>query len=253
MRGARDARTWAGVVLVALLAVLVAVPTVGLATARGGATGPASVSGTPAATSGPTVLWNGVNIDSAGSASSALTVTFNEAVDVNYTWVRSAYPGVGDARLEMLYFGFPLSTRDVSTISGPASSPGLAVMNWTVGALQYAVEGVFGLTASLLDNGSTLWSENFYVRITAPYSILAALPILLILIGVYELYGLVRSGRQAALVRRPAGGSAPPPAGGSATTPAAATTSTPPAASETPAAESPPPTESESPPPGGSS
>ncbi len=252
MRGARGRGRWAGVVLVSLLALLVAVPAVGLATARGGSTNSPSVSGSPVATSGPTVLWNGVNIDSAGSASSALTVTFNEAVDVNYSWVRSAYPGVGDARLEMLYFGFPLSTRDVSPISGPASSPGLAVMNWTVGALQYAVEGVFGLTASLLNNGSTVWSENFYVRLTAPYSILAALPILLILIGVYELYGLVRSGRQAALGRPAATGAAPTTADATDAAPATPASSTPPAASET-STETPPPTEPEAPPPGGSS
>jgi hypothetical protein len=252
MRRAGSPGRWAGLVLVTALAVLVAVPTVGFAAGASRPGSPPSNALPPSANSGPTVLWNGANVNTASSASSAFTVTFNEAVDVNYSWVRSAYPGVSDARLQMLYFGFPLSTRDVSPIAGPASTPGLAVMNWTVGAIQYAVEGVFGLTVSLLNNGTTLWSENFYVRLMAPYSILAALPILLILIGVYELYGLARSGRQAALGRRASGGG-PPPAAGAETAAPPTETAAPTAPAAPTDTETPPPADPGTPPPGGTS
>lgn len=201
------------------LALMLGMPT---ATGAASATTPQrsgpSDSSRPASTqsevSASEVTWNGVDTSAASSVSSAFTVTFNQAVNVAFAWNPNSTPGVTEARLAMLYFGFAVSTRDVSPIqgSGPSSS---AAMNWTVGAIQYVVEGVFGLTASLLaSNGTTLWSENFFVRLAAPYSILAALPLILILLGVYELYALLRSGRQSVLGRsKPPVDASPPPSG----------------------------------------
>jgi hypothetical protein len=209
----------------------------------------ATPSGIPAQTAPttPTVTWNGVNVNSAGSASSAFTITFNQAITVNYSWSPTAYPGVNDARLQMLYFGFPISTRDVPPVGNVATATS-ATMSWTVGALQYVFEGVFGITASLLNGSSTLWSENFYVRLVAPFSILSALPILLLVIGLYEVYALARSGRQAGIRKKAAATPAPATADSSAPTAPAAT---PPSGASSDSA--PPATAPESPPPGGTS
>ncbi|MGD0250566.1 MAG: hypothetical protein ABSB97_06755, partial [Thermoplasmata archaeon] len=73
-------------------------------------------------------------------------------------------------------------------------------------------EGLFGLTASILaSNGTTVWSENFFIKATAPYSILAALPIILGIIGIWELYSVARSGRQAAFSGKGKPPASPPP------------------------------------------
>jgi hypothetical protein len=183
---------------------------------------PAACSGTTASygVSG-TVLWNGVDICTATTASSALGVNFADSANLTYTW---SWPGTGshnltDARLQMFYFGFALATRDVPPIGSGQGSTGSFDMNWDPGALTYVFAGLYGLTASILDsNGTTVWSENFFVKATAPYSILAALPILLLILGIYELYAVARSGSQAAIAtKRKTPPAAPPP-----TTPATA-------------------------------
>lgn len=156
------------------------------------------------------VTWNGVDVCSYSSPSSSLGVSFANSADVHYVW--SSAPGAGiaidDARLSMQYFGFALTTRDV--FSSTAETPsGSFDMNWTPGVLTYVLEGMYELTASLIaPNGSALWTENFYVTVTAPYVILAALPLVMIVLAIYEVYSLARSGQQAALTRRP---EAPPP------------------------------------------
>ncbi len=182
---------------------------------------PASASGVAASTGmpgDPTVLWNGQDISAYSTPASAVTVTFNEALNLLYSWTNGgATANVGDARLQMFYFGFAVSTRDVYFTAGSFSS---IPLNWTVGAIQYVVEGVFGLTASLINGaGTTVWSENFYVRLAAPYSILAIAPIVLILLAIYELYLLATCGREAGPRLQPAREvppTAPTEAGGAA-------------------------------------
>ncbi|HTT14902.1 MAG TPA: hypothetical protein VMG81_03885 [Thermoplasmata archaeon] len=242
------------------LAFVLLVPSTTWAAPASPAASPGSTGAAQPAASVPSVTWNGANVNGANSSSSAFTVTFNEAINVLFSWDPSLYPNVNDARLQMIYFGFPVSTRDVAPPAGTPLQPSSSVaLNWTVGAIQYVFEGTFGITASLIANGSTLWSESFYVRLVAPFSVFAAAPLVLIILGIYEVYALARSGRQAGLQRRkkspppttatpsaPAG-AAPtepgPPAGAPPAPPPAAPAPAPPPppASEPPAGE--PPTE----------
>lgn len=172
-----------------------------------------------------TVLWNGQNVSTARGASSAIAITFEQSIDVRYFWnaTRSgssaASVTMDDARLQMFYFGQALATRDVYVSQPVPAAQGNFDLSWDPGALQWVLEGVFAVTASLLDvNGTTVWSETFYVRATAPYSVGAAVPILLIFIGAYELYALAVSGRQASR-RPPKPEPSPPGTGASAVGP----------------------------------
>jgi len=152
-----------------------------------------------------TVTWNGVDVSSASSNSAALSTNFGSTIDVHYTWSSkgglgaSAPPlyNISTARLQMFYLGFALDTRDVVDSNPLAASNGSFDMSWDPGFLRYVVEGAFGLTASLIaPNGSTMWSENFFIHANAPFSVLALLPILLLVIAAYEVYLLLVSGRQ---------------------------------------------------------
>ncbi len=182
------------------------------------------------------VTWNGVDVSTAGTSSSALAIDLSQSANLNFNWSTgtSARLSVTDARLEMFYFGFAVTTRDQIVSGAIASAKGNIPLSWTPLSISFVLEGVYRLTATFLDNGTTLWSENFYVRGTAPLGFVALLPIALLLIIAYELYGLVRSGRYAMLGRKSGG---PPPSMPPAGTPPADTT----APAATPAENSPPP------------
>lgn len=191
-----------------------------------------------------TVTWNGVDVSTASSASSALSITLDQSASINYSW--STPVTISDARLQMFYFGYAVSTRDQIVTNPPTNSPGHIPLDWTPVSVAYLLEGVYKLTASFIaPNGTTMWSENFYVRGTAPLGVLAILPIVLLLIVVYEIYGLVRSGRYVELGRKTGG---PPPPSPPPSSPPPAT---PPGETETAAPVEPP--AGSSPPSGGSS
>ena len=183
------------------------------------------------------VTWNGTNICTAGSASAALPIVFTQNAHVVFNWSSAGgrLLSVTDARLAMNYFGFAIATRDVGSITppGPAGNPsGTFVMDWNPGALTYLLAGLYSVTATLFaSNGSTVWSDTFFVKASAPYTLLAGIPIILILIAVAKLYSVARSGRAAAAGRKAPTGGAPasPPSTSSSPAP---TTSSPPA--ETP-------------------
>src|SRR5579871_562724 len=217
--------------VVAVLALMVALPTVGAPAARG-TVGPAreivlSLPGT--AGFHASVTWNGADVSTAGTISSAISTAFGSTIDLHYTWsfttggigpIVKAF-NISDARLQMFYFGFPLATRDVVDSNPQLASNGTFDMSWDPGVLQWVLAGIYGLTASLIaTNGTTIWSEPFYVHVSAPGGVGAVLPILLILIGIYEIYELARAGRQAAPTPSkqsagspPTGPSKPPGAG----------------------------------------
>ena len=245
MDGRRGARWRTRVAEVAALSVATALLLIVPALSMAGASPAPSVTpyaagcaGTPVSNGiSANVLWNGVNVCSYSSASSSLSVDFSQSADIRYFWNATAGSAVplNDARLQMFYFGFSLATRD-EVASSPETGTGSFDLSWTPGVLTYVLEGLYGLTASLVaPNGSVLWSENFFVTATAPYSILAVLPIVLVLIAIYEVYALAVSGRQAALGRKPP---APPPSAPAESPPPETPTGEAP-----PSAEPPPPTE----------
>lgn len=163
--------------------------------------------------------WNGVNVATAANASAAFRMSFGANVTVIFYWTQatgSAPIAVDDARLQIFFFGFALGTRDITTV-GAATSP-LSMNNWNTGPLQYILSGTYQLTASLLaTNGSTVWSQSFWVNITAPYYILALLPIVLILIAIYEVYALCTVGKYAMIGRPPKSSEPTPPSPSSPT------------------------------------
>ncbi len=212
-------------VLAVALAALVLAPLGALAApARG-----ISVSAQPAqAPSGiqAEVYWNGVPISTAATFSAAFRLGSGGVGSLIYDWNQSLLSLspwlINDARLQIFYFGFALGTRDIGIPTGEASGT-VTMGNWSTGALQYILEGTFLLTASLVaTNGTTAWSQSFWVDISAPFYILAVLPIVLILIAIYEIYSLLTSGKYAS-VRWSAGHEAPPSSPGAASPAAGAT------------------------------
>jgi hypothetical protein len=165
------------------------------------------------------VTWGGTDVASASSLSSALVTTFSHTIDVRFTWQSLGLGGgvvgapytINDARLQMFYFGLALATRDVEITNPQPATNGSFDMQWDPGILQWVLEGTFGLTASLLaPNGTTMWTENFFIHAAAPYSLAAAIPLLLILIGAYEVYSILVSGRQSRPPARPPRGAKGP-------------------------------------------
>lgn len=237
----------AAVAAFALVALLTSLPV----PARASSMAPAASAQPGVPTSPYWVTWNGVDVSTAGSLSSALSIDLTQGASLSYNWSTGVTNPVdiSDARLQMFYLGFAVSTRDQVLTNPVASSAGHIPLSWTPISVSYLLEGVYRLTASFIaPNGTTMWSENFYVRGTAPLGIVAVLPIVLLLVIVYEVYGLATSGRHAALSRKAGGG--PPPA-----TPPSSSAAPPPASAEAPTA---PPPSSDSgggsaPPEGGSS
>ncbi len=206
---------FASITLASCLLALLVVPVATL----GGLTGSsAAASSGPASSAGfsATVTWNGANIGNYTSATSAARIGFNAVVDVQYTWNSVLGDAqrytISDARLQIFYFGFALATRDVLNSSAGPALAGAFTMNWTTGSLQYILEGSYRLVASLLaPNGTTMWSQTFWVFVAAPFYVGAALPIILIVIILWELYNVATVGKLATLSRT----SGSPPAAGS--------------------------------------
>jgi hypothetical protein len=219
-RPARSVRGWATIALLALVLLMLVAPTVSVTASSLGPVATVVPSASTGAISA-NVLWNHQDASKYDSASSAATIAFNAAVDVHFFWNSTSGPAgapalitISDARLQIFYFGFSLVTRDVfETPPTPALSGGYD-MSWSTGALQYILEGTYRLVASLLTpNGTTEWSQTFWVIEAAPFYILALLPIVLLALGIWEIYSIATVGRQAALGRtRPPKTEGEPPA-----------------------------------------
>jgi hypothetical protein len=200
-------RRWSRVGIVVALAALVAAPVLGVASAGSGSIFViTSCTGTTSQWQvNASVLWNGQNVCSARTTGSPISTTFGHAANVTFSWQThgTASLNLTDARLAMYFLGFPIVTRDVAPVTATPAFGGTFDMNWAPGELTYAFEGLFRLTATIFAaNGSTAFSENFYVKVTAPESVLAILPIALVALGIYEVYNLAISGRQALLSGR---------------------------------------------------
>ena len=145
--------------------------------------------------------WDGHNISSASSASGALAISKGDTAAVIYSYSGPSAASVANATLEVTYLGIVLTT------SRDAAHGGSAEINWSFGVLYNALEGLFQLTASLqYANGSTAWSESFFVFAKAPYLLESGAVVVLLVFAVAETYwGLsaIREARQ--------GSRSPPP------------------------------------------
>ena len=173
----------------------------------------------PGCAGGPNATWNGVNLSHASSVGSAFSVTTGQQSVVRfcYSTVAPQGPSITTARLVVYYFGSEISANSV-----PASD-GRAVMNWTLGTYTYLLQGVYRLTASLVAaNGSTVWSEGFYIVAQAPYRIVSGMTVFLLVLGGVEIWSIVTSGGRSSRKKRvapptpwtptPAPSETPPPA-----------------------------------------
>jgi hypothetical protein len=157
------------------------------------------------------VTWNGVDIGQASNSSSAFQVSYTmPSIDVRYFWnstIAGASYNISTIRLQMFFFGFSVITRDVPPINQSTGD-----LTWdAVSELRWLAEGTYALLASLIGtDGRAYWNEVFYVHVSAPYSLLAAAPIVLVALLLYELYSVATSGaKDAAKARRPGAGAAP--------------------------------------------
>lgn len=197
-------RALAFLVAAGVVALLLAPPPVGARSDPGPAlAGPPPP---PPGAVGASVTWNSIDVASHTSRAAAVGTSFTGLVGVKFTWKSvGAIPSrlvafnISTARLQLIYFGLPLTTRDEVNSSPIADTGGTFNMQWDPGILRYLTEGSFAMLASLIaPNGTTMWSEQFYIHATAPFAVLAILPVLLILIVVWELYSLATVGRASA-------------------------------------------------------
>ena len=142
--------------------------------------------------------------------SHAFTLGVNQRSLVVFTYdVPLGGPNVTTARMQAIYFGAVISTDQVSTHTN-LSGTGSGTMNWTLGTFTYLLAGLYLLTASLVDsNGTTVWSESFYMQASAPYHVGSGLIIFLIVLALVELYSIATVGRSAR--KRPKALSSAPP------------------------------------------
>lgn len=249
-RGAVRGRLRAGATVLAVLALALLVPLLGGSVVRA-----SPAPNLPKATGGglgAVVLWNGKNVSSAGSPSAAFSLSKGQTAAVTFSYdALSTVGAVGNATLTLTYLGIVLTTSRASAHAlGPSGS---AQINWSFGPLYNALQGVFQLTASLLNpNGSSLWSESFYVFAKAPYLLESGAVIVLLILVVAELYWATSAIRDARRNRPSGPAPAAPPApaataggpsaaGGGQDASASATGASAPSAAETPSPSGGPP------------
>ncbi len=183
--------------------------------------GSVALQAAPAAPAAPFragVTWDGTNVSSAHSPTTAFTLTPGQKARVFFGYVEPVTQGphVTNASLTLTYLGVVIESSITPAHPTPQSlaGAGFAEINWSFGSLYQVIEGAFQLTASLLDkNGSTVWSEPFYVDARAPYSLESGFVVVLLILFVLEAYYIAAAFRTARGGRRasPPPPSAPPP------------------------------------------
>jgi len=166
--------------------------------------------------------WNGANLSSAGSPATAFSIQRGETALVSFDYTGRGTTDVANASLEVTYLGIVLTgAKALAHVTGGPPITGGSQINWSFGPLYDALEGVFQLTASLLYlNGSTAWSQSFYVVVKTPYDLESGTVIVLLILVIAELYWGVSSIREARRGRKPgppgspASPSSAPPASG---------------------------------------
>jgi hypothetical protein len=140
--------------------------------------------------------WNGRDLSEASSVGSAFVFGANDRAQVNFSFSAPQYElsVITTARLVVYYFGAAISANSVATST--TGSKGVALMNWSLSSYTFLFQGVYRLTASLVDgNGTTAWSESFYLDVQAPYRLVSGITLFLIVLGGVEIWSIVTSAR----------------------------------------------------------
>jgi len=208
---------WLAVPAVAVAAALVVLPALSASVAgRPDDVSPSVTTVAGSAVTGASVTWNGKDVSGASSPSSAISIQKGQTALVQFTFDESSATAVGNASISVNYLGLVLTTSKQSprVVGGPPVAA-VAEINWSFGPLYDALEGVFEFTASLLSpNGSTVWSESFYVFTKAPYLLESGAVIVLLVFFVAELYWAASAIRDARRHAQPPQAKAPPPSPG---------------------------------------
>ena len=143
-----------------------------------------------------TVDWNGVNIDTYPSVSSAASWSFDNIATVTYSWSGATSDGgISQAFLVILFLGFPAYTKQ--QVETPATAAGTISMTYDLTQFKWYLQGVYEVHAYLENPaGNSLFSENFYVRVAQPYDIVVS-TVGLLLLTIAELYLIATVGPRA--------------------------------------------------------
>ncbi|MCI4345779.1 MAG: hypothetical protein L3K07_03380 [Thermoplasmata archaeon] len=199
MRATKSGRSFAVAVRASLafgVAVLLLAPFVPVAGATPGTRSGTGPGGNPGAGFLYSVSWNGRGTSNATTTGTALTVSFGSAITMQFHWSSggSSGPpgGVSEVEFQAFLFGFSFITRALTNTPALTTPTGVTNLTWDPGALTYIVSGVYLCLASIFaPNGSTIWSESFYIKANAPFVVGALLPLILLLLLVYELYAVL--------------------------------------------------------------
>jgi hypothetical protein len=191
-RGRLFLRAGFAILLASLLLLPLFPPTSAAATGRSGTAPP----GNPGGGIVYGVTWNSHPTANATTTGSALSVSLTGTITMQFTWSSSGKTGppggVSEVEFQAFLFGFSFITRALTNTPALTTPNGVSNLTWDPGALSYIIAGDYLCLASIFaPNGTTLWSESFYIKASAPFVVGALLPIILLLLLVYELYAVL--------------------------------------------------------------
>ncbi|MCI4363107.1 MAG: hypothetical protein L3K13_02220 [Thermoplasmata archaeon] len=197
MRATKGARAFSlRASLAFLFAILLLAPLVPVGAASSGTRSGTNPPGTPGGGFLYGVSWNGRATANATTTGSALTVSFGSTITMQFHWTNSGTNGppggVSEVEFQAFLFGYSFLTRALTNSPALTTPTGVTNLTWDPGALNYIISGVYLCLASIFaPNGTTLWSESFYIKANAPYTVGALLPLILLVLLVYELYSVL--------------------------------------------------------------
>ncbi|MGP8071698.1 MAG: hypothetical protein ACLPZM_01015 [Thermoplasmata archaeon] len=238
-----------GWVLIAALAVLLLLAL--------GATAPASSLAAPirADSSGSvssTVFFNGVNVSSHTTSGAAIVTNFSGVFSTVFTWtsgIGAAPATVTEGVVSLLFLGIAIGT---STQQQTEAGHGVITLKSDFSQNQYLFEGNYEIQATLQNNGTTVFTQDFYIWVQATDH-LTLVNVALVLIALLEIWQVAALGSVKKARQQLGLGQNPPPTTPSPAAPSAATPgpATPPSTSAPPTSPPPANPPSDTPPPSG--
>jgi hypothetical protein len=148
----------------------------------------------PAQSSGvsATIFFNGNNVAGHSSAGSALVTSFSGDFSTRFVWQsNSGRSSVTQGEISILFFGASIGTSSV--VMTETGTNGSITLTSDFTQNKYLYEGVYEIQATLLNNGSTLVQQDFYVWVQATDH-LTVVNIVLVLIVLLEIYQIAALG-----------------------------------------------------------
>jgi hypothetical protein len=126
--------------------------------------------------------FNGVDVRGHGTPGTAITSAASSPGYFDFAWTAvggkfgtPAFVAVAAARVQVEYLGVIVSTQSAVESPPIVGSAGSANVTADASWAQYLTEGVYYLTGQLVGpNGTTIWSEGFFVHVEAQYHVTLA-------------------------------------------------------------------------------